>query len=56
MKFKVYQVTLNETKGSSTKSPDMSPSSVSGSIIEINKYLGTKLPRKVIVRVQLVAG
>ena len=50
MKFKVYQVTLNETKGSSTKSPDMSPSSVSASIIEINKYLGTKLPRKVIVR------
>ena len=50
MNFKIYQVTLIETKGSSIKSPDMSPSSISASITEINKYLGTKFPRKEIVK------
>ena len=50
IKFKVYHVTLSETRGPSTKSPDMSPSSVSASVTEINKYLGTNFPRKEIVR------
>lgn len=50
MNFQVYHVSLNETKGSSTKSPDMSPSSVSASFTEINRCLGTKFPRVEIVR------
>jgi phenylalanyl-tRNA synthetase beta chain len=50
MNFLVYHVTLNETEGSSAKSPDMSPSSVSASFTEINRCLGTKFPRVEIVR------
>jgi phenylalanyl-tRNA synthetase beta chain len=50
MKFKIFHVTLSETRGPSTKSPDMSPSAVSASVTEINKYLGTNFPRKEIVR------
>ncbi len=50
MNFQVYYVTLNESKRSSIKSPDMNPSSVSASFAEINRYLGTKFPRKEIAR------
>jgi phenylalanyl-tRNA synthetase beta chain len=49
MNFQVYHVELNETKGSTTKSPDMRPSSVSASFTEINRCLGTKFPRREIV-------
>jgi phenylalanyl-tRNA synthetase beta chain len=50
MNFQVYHVTLNEKNGSLIKSPDMSPSSVSASFMEINRFLGTKFPREEIVR------
>lgn len=45
MNFKIYHTTLIDAKRS-IKSPDMSPSSISASIAEINRYLGTTFPRK----------
>ena len=50
MNFKVYHVTISETDGSSTKSPDMRPLPVSASFMEINRCLGTKFSREEIVR------
>jgi phenylalanyl-tRNA synthetase beta chain len=50
MKFQVYHVTLNEIEGSSTKSPNMSPSSISASFREINTCLGANIPREEIVK------
>ncbi|HZD36430.1 MAG TPA: phenylalanine--tRNA ligase subunit beta [Nitrososphaeraceae archaeon] len=49
MNFQVYHVGLKEIKGSSTKSPDMSPSSVSASFFEINGCLGTKFPQEELI-------
>lgn len=49
MNFQVYHVRLNEIKGSPTKSPDMSPSSVLASFSEINRCLGTNFPQEELV-------
>jgi phenylalanyl-tRNA synthetase beta chain len=49
MNFKIYHTTLIEAKRS-IKSPDMSPSLISASIAEINRYLGTTFPRKEIAK------
>jgi phenylalanyl-tRNA synthetase beta chain len=50
LKFHVYNVVLNEPNGTSSKSPNMSPISVSSRFTEINRCLGTKLPQEEIVR------
>ena len=50
MGFRVYHVVLNESDGTSTKSPDMGASFISASFTEINKCLGTKFSKKEIIQ------
>jgi phenylalanyl-tRNA synthetase beta chain len=50
MNFHVCHVILSESEGSLSKSPDMSPLSVSASYTEINRCLGGKFSREEIVR------
>ena len=50
MNFHVCHVILSEAEGSLSKSPDMSPLSVSASYTEINRCLGAKFSREEIVR------